>query len=286
MTTYSRMHSSAIKLSSPETREFWEIPILFRDDYLLVLNKPAGLALTAESESPRPALLKLLHEAVAQSKASVRELGLSFVMNAHRLDAEASGVLLLARDKTVLATLTNLFGSDTQFIEYTALVQNVPAEPAFEVDAPIGPHQFKAGLMQLDPHHGKKARTTFEVVETFQRYALVTCRPVPDRPHQVRVHLRRAGSPVVGDRSYGGRLLMLSSLKSDYRLKGDKEERPLIQSPALHASVLALPHPVTGEPLRVEAPWPKDLAVAVKYLKRYRSGGEPGRADEFSSPAK
>jgi 23S rRNA-/tRNA-specific pseudouridylate synthase len=73
----------------------------------------------------------------------------------------------------------------------------------------------------------------------------------------------------VGDSLYGGRPLLLSQLKPDYRLKPNKTERPLLSQPALHAESLALPHPVTGEPLAITAPWPKHLNVAVKYLSRY-----------------
>ena len=69
--------------------------------------------------------------------------------------------------------------------------------------------------------------------------------------------------------AYGGRPLLLSSLNADYRLKPNQIERPLIARPALHAEALTLPHPVTGDPLTITAPWPKDLTVAVKYLRRY-----------------
>jgi len=78
--------------------------------------------------------------------------------------------------------------------------------------------------------------------------------------------------PAVGDRAYGGRLLMLSSLKQNYRLKLNQIERPLLDRPALHAEFLTLPHPVTGASLTISAPWPKDLTVAVKYLRRYAAG--------------
>jgi 23S rRNA-/tRNA-specific pseudouridylate synthase len=94
------------------------------------------------------------------------------------------------------------------------------------------------------------------------------------RLHQIRVHLRFAGMSAVGDMAYGGRPLLLSSLKRDYRLKPDQIEHPLIARAAIHAEMLTLPHPVTGETLTITAPWPKDLTVAVKYLRKYalRSG--------------
>ena len=95
------------------------------------------------------------------------------------------------------------------------------------------------------------------------------CRPVTGRTHQIRVHLRQAGLPIVGDTLYDGSPLLLSQLKSTYNLKPNKTERPLIDRVALHSAGLKLPHPVTGAEIVISAPWPKDLTVAVKYLRRY-----------------
>ena len=83
------------------------------------------------------------------------------------------------------------------------------------------------------------------------------------------MHLRQAGLPIVGDTLYGGSPLLLSRLKTDYQLKPGKTERPLIDRVALHAEELRLAHPVTGVEVVITAPWPKDLTVAVKYLRRY-----------------
>ena len=92
---------------------------------------------------------------------------------------------------------------------------------------------------------------------------------MPDRVHQVRAHLLSVRLPVVGDGLYGGWPLLLSRLKPNYRLKPKHTERPLIDSAALHAETVTLPHPVSGASLTITAPWPKDLTVAVKYLRRY-----------------
>ena len=86
---------------------------------------------------------------------------------------------------------------------------------------------------------------------------------------QIRVHLWHAGFPVVGDELYGGKKLWLSRLKPNYRLKEGHEERQLMSRVAIHAEQLSLPHPVTRETVAITAPWPKDLKVAVKYLRRY-----------------
>ena len=260
----------AIKLSSPATREFWEILVLFEDEHLLALDKPAGLLTSPDRDDlERPNLMKLLHAAIAAGKPWARARGLGYLANAHRLEAGASGVLLLAKAKPILLALANLFGSEKPWRPYVALVQGAPVEDKFEVNAPLASFPGRPGVLRVDPRRGKRARTLFETRERFQGWTLLTCRPLTSRPHQISAHLGLARLPIAGDRPYGGRPLLLSNLKSDYRLKEGRDERPLITGIALHAEQLALDHPATGVPLVIQAPWPKDLTVAVKYLRRY-----------------
>ena len=272
---------SAIKLSAPATRGYWEIPVLFEDDHLLALDKPAGLLSSPDRYDPqRPNLMKLLHAAIAAGKPWARERQLTYLMNAHRLDFETSGVMLLAKNKPALVALANLFGSEKPLKKYLALVQGTPAEDKFEVDAKLAPHPLKIGQMRVDPKNGKKSRTRFEVLERFSGYTLLQCEPLTGRTHQIRVHLRQAGLPVVADALYGGKKLWLSRLKRDYRLKPGHEERPLLSRVALHAETLTLPHPVTGRMVTITAPWPKDLKVAVKYLRQFgQRGTSSGQSD-------
>jgi 23S rRNA pseudouridine1911/1915/1917 synthase len=272
--------NSIIKLSSPATREYWEIPVLYHDEHLLGLDKPAGLPTVPEPGDPeRPSLMQLLHQAIKEQKPWVRELGVSFLDNAYTLDPDTSGVILLVRSKGVQASLANEFGSEKPLREYVALVQGTPRETTFLIDASIAPHPIRAGLMKIDPHHGKRARTRVELEESFGRWSWVRCYPLTSRTHQVRVHLRRAGHPIVADRSYGGRPLFMSRFKPNYRLKPGHEERPLLARVALHAAKLSLMHPVTGSPVEITAPLPKDLQVALKYLRRFPKAGSRPEAD-------
>ncbi len=262
--------SAVIKLSSPATREFWEIPVLFEDEHLLALDKPAGLLTSPDRYEPqRPNLMKLLHAAIAAGKPWARERRLEYLMNAHRLDFETSGVILLAKSKPVLVTLADLFGSEKPVKKFVALAQGRPAEDQFEVEAKLAPHPVKTGLMRVDPKDGKKSKTRFAVLERFDGWTLLRCEPLPGRTHQIRVHLRHAGLPLVGDALYGGKPLWLSRLKPNYRLKPGHEERPLLARVALHAEELSLMHPITGATVTITAPWPKDLRVAVKYLRQF-----------------
>jgi RluA family pseudouridine synthase len=263
---------SAIKLSSPPTREFWEIPVLFEDEHLLALDKPAGLLTSPDRyDAQKPNLMKLLHTGIENNKTWARERNLNYLSNAHRLDFETSGVILLAKNKPALVALVNLFSSEKPLKKYLALVRGEPLENQFEVDAKLAPHPVKIGMMRVDPKNGKQSKTKFEVVENFPRfgYVLLKCQPLTGRTHQIRVHASHVGLKIVGDELYGGKLLWLSRLKSDYRLRPGREERPLISRVALHAEELTLTHPVTGEVLNIKSEWPKDFKVAVKYLRQF-----------------
>jgi 23S rRNA pseudouridine1911/1915/1917 synthase len=271
------LKTNSIKLSSPATREFWEIPILFEDDHLLALDKPAQLMTSPNSdqtEAERPNLADLLHAGIAANKPWASERRLEYLGLLHRLDTEVSGVVVLAKSKTAQAVLSDFIGAQKPWQKYHALVRGMPNEEKFEVDAPLAPHPVKPGLMRVDQDHGKKSRTQFAVLERFPRheYALLECEPFTLRPHQIRVHLREVDLPVVADELYGGKFLWLSRLKRDFRLKEGREERPLISRAALHAAEVSLPHPVTKELVIIKSDMPKDIKVGLKYLRQYSSG--------------
>ena len=215
--------------------------------------------------------MKLLHAGIAAGKPWAVERSLTYLNNEHRLDGDTSGVLLLTKNKTAHVALADMFGCDKPLRKYVALVHGNLIEESFEVNARIAPHPVQPGLMRVDKDNGKAAKTKITLLENFSRagYALVQCEPATDRPHQIRVHLSHVDLPVVADELYGGKKLWLSRLKKDFRLKPGHEERPLLSRTALHAEELTLPHPVTGETLTIKSEWPKDLKVAVKYLRQY-----------------
>jgi RluA family pseudouridine synthase len=262
--------NEVIKLSSPATSEFWEIPILHEDEQILALNKPSGLRVSPDRFDPaKPNLMKLLHRDIERGSGWARERGLTYLMNAHRMDFEISGVILLAKTKPALVCLVSQFGSEKPARIFAGLVRGAAEEPSFATDAPLAPHPMRAGFVRVDPKDGKRSRTEFSVRESFSGYLLLECRPLTARAHQIRVHLRHLRLPVVGDEIYGGPPLWLSTLKTTYRLKPGQTEKPLISRPALHAEQLSFRHPGTDQAIKIEAPWPKDMVVAVKYLRRY-----------------
>ena len=269
--------SSPVKLSSPATAEqargFWEIPVLYEDEHLLALDKPAGLLVSPDrQDAHRPNLATLIRQAVAEQKPWARERNLTYLTHAHRLDFETSGVLLFAKNKPALIALANLFGAETPVRHFIALAWGGPPEDHFAVDARLALHPLKIGQMCVSSKEGKRAQTDVAVLERFIDWCLLRCTPHTDRIHQIRAHLKHAGFPLVGDEVYGGKTLWLSRLKKDFRLKPGREERPLLPRTALHAEELSFPHPVTNAPVTIKSEWPKDLKVALKYLRQYAPG--------------
>ncbi len=149
--------SAVVKLSSPATREFWEIPVLFEDEHLLALDKPAGLLISPDpANAARPSLMKLLRGGIANGKPWATERSLTYLNNAHRLDFETTGVLLLAKNKPALIALANLFGSEKPVRKHLALAWGNPPAKNFAVDGKLAPHPLKAGQMCVDSKSRKE----------------------------------------------------------------------------------------------------------------------------------
>jgi RluA family pseudouridine synthase len=259
-----------IKLSAPETEEFWKVPVLYEDDDLFALDKPARLLTSPDRyDANRPNLMRILHRDIERKAPWAAERNLTYLSNAHRLDFETSGVLLLAKSKPALVALADEFGGSRAKKTYVAVVQGTPHEENFVSEAKLAPHPVKLGLMRVDPKRGKKSQTDFEVLEKFVGYTLIRCKPVTGRTHQIRVHLSHLGLPIVGDSLYGGTPLFLSQLKRDYRPSRDGREQPLMGRLALHAESLTITHPVTKAHTHMTSPWPRDFEIGLKYLRKF-----------------
>jgi len=252
-------------------------PVIHEDDTVIAFDKPSGLLVAPDRwDKARENLMDLVHDRMGRQ-----------VANIHRIDAGTSGVLLCAKDKPALDFLTGQFQSKTVRKLYLALVVVLPLERVmkvvepvrapdgglpgeFTVDLALGEDTGRPGRMRVFRKHGGKAsQTEFRVLERFGRHALLECRPITGRTHQIRVHLAAAGAPVLNDPFYGDpeEVLLLSSLKRRY--KGRDEEKPLIGRLALHASELTFLHPATQSEVTVRAPMPRDFVVALKYLRKF-----------------
>jgi RluA family pseudouridine synthase len=239
-------------------------PVLFEDDAVIAFDKPSGLAVAPDRRTrPEGNLMELVRAKLGPG-----------IANVHRLDADTSGLVLCAKTKTALDFLSGQFQSKTVAKAYHALTAGVPATDEFTVDLVLKEDEGQPGRMCVVKKHGQASVTEFTVREKFPQpagrpaFAWLECRPLTGRPHQVRVHLAASGTPVLNDPLYGdGTQLLLSNLKRGY--KGRADERPLLARLALHATALTFTHPVTRERQTLTAPLPKDLEVALKYLRKF-----------------
>jgi RluA family pseudouridine synthase len=239
-------------------------PVIFEDECLVAFDKPSGLAIApGRRDQPGATLMELVREKMGPE-----------VANVHRIDPETSGLVLCAKTKVALDFLSGQFQSKTVVKLYEALTAGVPAVDAFTVDLVMKEDEAQPGRMCVVKKHGKASVTEFTVREKFPQpagrpsLALVECRPLTGRPHQIRLHLSVSGTPILNDPLYGnGTQLLLSDLKRGY--KGRADERPLISRLALHAAALTFNHPRSREAMTLAAPRPKDLEVALKYLQKF-----------------
>jgi RluA family pseudouridine synthase len=246
-----------------------ELEILHDDEAILAFNKPAGLLVAPDRwNKKREHLIGLLQAAIRTGQPWVTARGITQLSNAHRLDAPTSGVILFARTRQALVDLAEQFHDRHPAKVYIALTLGAFPGEETVVDEPIAPSSAHPGRSIISAS-GKPARTRFTVLERFKGYTLVRAEPETGRLHQIRVHLQAIHCSLVGDPQYGpGTPLLLSNIKRDYRMKPEGE-KPLIGRPALHAESITIEHPVTREPVTITAPWPKDMTIGVKYLRKF-----------------
>lgn len=243
------------------------IPILYRDSQLLVVDKPSGMLSVPDRYDPdAPILLNELRSTLAA------EQGGGELLVVHRLDKDTSGVLIFARTPEAHKTLSEAFMTRSVAKTYRAVCKGLPDWEEGSCDFPLKVDGDRRHRTLIDASRGKQAYTAFKVLERYRSWGafpgacLVEAKPETGRTHQIRVHLSALGHPCLCDPLYGDpNPLLLSKIKKGWR--GDPwSERPLIARTALHALAVEFAHPATGEAMRVEAPFPKDLRALVSQL--------------------
>ena len=224
--------------------EALDLPILYLDEEVLVLNKPPGMithpAPGVYSGTVVNALLGRFVEEVAAERPEEVRPGI-----VHRLDKDTSGVLVVARHEGAARRLAEAFRDRMVLKRYLALTHGHPREGS--LIAPIGRHPVDRTRMHVGGLAARYAETAFSLLATAGPFALVEARPHTGRTHQIRVHLRHLGAPILGDEVYG-------------------QKSPHIRRQALHAYELRFPHPRTGRMVEVTAPVPRDMAEAWRAL--------------------
>ncbi len=231
-------------------RSVADMPVLFEDDQLIVVNKPAGLVVHGGSG----------HDAgLIEALKAVR--GLDDLRLAHRLDRDTSGLLLMAKDLSSLRQLTASFRQRDMQKTYFALVAGHPFAQAGRMQSRLAKGVVRGGeRMVQDDEAGKEAMTDYQVMMHFERdgfdYAMLALHPHSGRTHQLRVQLRQEGHAILGDGKYASREELAA-----YKKLGGK-------GLMLHAWRLRFAHPLTGQALEFTAPWPQNW----RSLLLYRSG--------------
>lgn len=246
-----------MRLSESLRRLYRGITLLYEDEDLIAVNKPAGL----------PSVHDPMLEEEAQDLHTWLSERYGRLWVVHRLDRDTSGVIVFARNAAAHRALSVLFETRAVFKVYHAIVVGVPRWDERTIDAPLRADADRQHRTIVDVEQGKPAVTHVRVLARFRHHALVEAQPETGRTHQIRVHLALVGYPLLADPLYGdGQPLYLSALKRDYRRGEETEERPLIARTALHAFCLRFEHPMRHVMIELEAPYPKDFQAALHQL--------------------
>jgi 23S rRNA pseudouridine1911/1915/1917 synthase len=233
--------------TSEHAAENIPLPVVFEDETIIVLDKPAGLVVHPGSGNTSGTLMNaLLHH--APQLAEIPRAGI-----VHRLDKETSGLMVVAKTLAAQTDLVRQLQARTVKRHYLALVHGT-VDAGGTVDAPLGRHPTQRIKMAVLKHGGKEARTHYAVKESFPACTLVECRLETGRTHQIRVHMASIRHPLVGDPVYG-------------KAKCGDALLDAFPRQALHAWRLALMHPESCAEMHWKAPLPDDFAQLLEHLR-------------------
>jgi len=252
-------------LAQPEART---LDVLFEDDCLLVLNKPPNCAVHPSAGHESGTLVNALLHHCAGRLSGIGGVARPGIV--HRLDKDTSGCLLVAKDDAAHLSLSGQFADRKVEKVYLAIVCGSPNPPQGEIHAAIARHPTHRKRMAVTDGSGRAAWTSYRVREFLHGSALIEATLHTGRTHQLRVHLKHIGCPIVGDITYGNR--------QNHRLRADTGTIAARQM--LHACRLSFAHPRTGLPLRFEAPCPEDFLAVLGQLRQ--EPAPPARPDSFS----
>jgi 23S rRNA pseudouridine1911/1915/1917 synthase len=247
--------------AEPEAQVTWQaedisLDIVYEDEHLLVINKPAGLVVHPAAGHAAGTLVN----AVLNYAPEVENLPRAGIV--HRLDKDTSGIMVVARSLIAHTSLVDQLQTRTMGREYEAVVVGTLTGGA-TVDAPVGRHPRERKKMAVVPT-GKAAVTHYRLLERFAAHTHVRCKLESGRTHQIRVHMAYVKHPLVGDPAYGGRLRLPKGTTEELR-----EALAAFNRQALHARRLTLNHPDSGETLSWEAPLPDDMIRLISALRKH-----------------
>lgn len=253
----------AIGARAPDGPEPENIPldILYEDDQLAAVNKPAGMVVHPAKGHWSGTLASALafHFGQLSSVGGLTRPGI-----VHRLDRDTTGVVLVAKNDVAHLRLAEQFEARQVEKTYEAIVRGVPDRDRDRIEQPIGVHPYQREKMAIRSNHAttREAITDYEVAERFSGFALLRVFPKTGRTHQIRVHLAHLGCPVLCDRLYAGHAQITVG-----DLRRSTDTTLVLDRQALHAARIRLAHPVTRQKLEISAPLPADMLAALKALR-------------------
>ncbi len=248
------------------TPENIPLDILYEDDALLIVNKPAGMVVHPGHGNYSCTLINALvyHFDHLPLNSSERP-GL-----VHRIDKDTSGLLVVAKTERAMSRLAKQFFDKSSTREYIALVWGVMESEAGTITGNIGRNPKNRLQMQVFPEgeQGKEAITHYKVLEHLGYVTLVSCRLETGRTHQIRTHMKHIGHPLFNDARYGGDNILKGTTFTKYRQFVDNAFK-LLPRQALHARTLGFVHPVTGKAMQFETDLPEDMALCIQKWRDY-----------------
>lgn len=239
------------------------LDIVYEDEDILVLNKPAGIIVHPARGNLENTLVNavLFHCGRLPSLSDAVRPGVI-----HRLDKDTTGLIIFAKTDAALSSLGKMIAGRKIQKRYEAVCWGFPGLYEGMIEAPIGRSGLDRTKMTVTPLSSKLAATKFKVLERFPVASYLKVWLITGRTHQIRVHLNHIGCPVVGDYDYGGR--NPSAIKQSILLPHFRQILDLIDRQALHAAELEFEHPRTGKRIQLSAPLPQDMARVLDYLRR------------------
>ena len=244
--------------------------IVFEDDDILIINKPAGMVVHPGSGNYNGTLLNGIAYYLQQKNPSVSEETLPRFGLVHRIDKNTSGLLVLAKNDKAMRHLAKQFYDHTVKREYNALAWGDMENDTGTIIAHVGRNLRYRKLFEAYPEgdHGKDATTHYTVLERFNYVTLVRCVLETGRTHQIRVHMKYIGHPLFNDDFYGGDKIVKGTIFSKYKQFVDNCFA-LCPRQALHAKTLGFMHPTTGEDMFFETELPQDIAQVILKWREY-----------------
>ncbi len=203
------------------------IPVIYEDDWLLVVDKPSGLLTIPTPKKESRTLTSILNDYLKEQNLAYR------LHPCHRLDRETSGLIIYAKGKSVQKKMAEEFKNRRVKKTYIAFIKGVPSSMQGEIKAPI---------------EGSSAVTKYKIVEKRDNFAIVEVEPLTGRTNQIRIHFKHIGHPILGETKY--------AFRRDFKVKAKRL--------CLHAKELSFRHPVTGAPIRVSAAPAEDMMRLLK----------------------